>query len=343
MRLLSHITRHFLTISLLLLVVTIFFSQSSLGHVNYVLTPEERAKALRSNPLAGEMNVLAPEFFLLFGGLVAVQFLGLVLQDHSLATRISSVLRRWGNLGHPVMRITSGAFLLSSGLTGTYFAPQLGIPIGSLSPVSLLEMISGVSILLGVFTRAGALLFSILFFYMFVPFGIFGLDQLYLLGIAIYLFAKGGGHFSVDKIFGRIGSFPVPALIKDIPIHTILRTLFGLNLIWLGLTEKLLQPQLTAEAIIKFGVPYYPELGLFIFLFGFFEIYLGFHLVLGLFVRLTSLVYLGLLISAVKLFGETVNHLPLFGTSIFLLLLGAGEYYTAVRLRSVKKDLAADN
>ncbi|MCS4540016.1 MAG: DoxX family membrane protein [Thaumarchaeota archaeon] len=268
--------------------------------------------------------------------------MGLVLQDHDLAKGISSFLRRWSNLGHPVMRITTGAFLLSSGLTGTYFAPQLGIQVGSLSPVSILEIISGVSILIGAFTRAGTLLFSVLFFYTFVPFGIFGLDQLYLLGIAVYLFVMGGGHFSVDKILGRVRSFPVIPSIKDVPIHTILRTLLGLNLIWLGLTEKLLQPQLTAAAIVKFGVPYYPELELFVFLFGFFEIYLGFHLVLGLFVRLTSLVYIGLLISAVKLFGETVNHLPLFGVSVFLVLLGAGEYYTTVRLRSVRKDSAAE-
>lgn len=321
-----------LLLLLILLAMNVSVSPVS-AHVDYVLTPLEREAALQGSALGAEIGTLAPAFFLLFAALAVAQFSGLVMQNRQLVRRIVVLFESWSRFALPALRIASGAFLLISGLTGTYFAPQLGNPLGSASPVTVAEIASGIMLLVGAFTRIGALLLLSVYLYTFVQFGVFGLDHLYLLGVGTFFLVSGSGKFAMDGALKT--RLQVPKLLKNLPVHTILRVLLGLNLIWLGLTEKILQPGLTAAAITKFGVPYYPELGVFVFLFGIFEIYLGFHFVLGLFVRVTSLIYLGLLISAIGLFGETVNHLALFGLTAFLLLVGAREYYTRVGLQRI--------
>ncbi len=105
----------------------------------------------------------------------------------------------------------------------------------------------------------------------------------------------------------------------------------GMELVWLGLTEKVLAPALTSYAIVKYGVPYFPDLTVFTFVFGVFEVALGFHFVLGLFNRVTSGIYLGLLIVAIPIFGEWANHFYLFAATILLLTRGAGPFRVDVR------------
>ncbi len=107
-----------------------------------------------------------------------------------------------------------------------------------------------------------------------------------------------------------------------------------MTLIWLALTEKLLAPELTEAAVLKYNVPIFSEIHLFVILFGFFEALLGIHFLLGIFNRLISVIYLLLLISAIFLFGETVNHLQLFAAAIAFLIRGAGSYRMHITMRS---------
>ncbi len=96
----------------------------------------------------------------------------------------------------------------------------------------------------------------------------------------------------------------------------------------LRLAEKIFALALTSYAILKYGVPYFPDMSIFIFIFifGVFEIVLGFHFVLDLFNRVISAIYLMLLVSAVPIFGEWLNHFTLFAAALVILTQGSGPY-----------------
>ena len=206
--------------------------------------------------------------------------------------------------------------------------------------ISILQIVAGTLLLLGLLTKIGAVLLVALVAASFVQFGVHGLDQFALLGVAVILFFEGGLRHSIDSLtiakistVRKIGTYLDAYKAYSMPI---LRITLGISLIWLGLTEKLLAPELTEAAVVKYNVPYFPELRLFVFFFGFFEVLLGAHYLLGIFNRLISLMYLGLLGSAFYLFGEGVNHLHLFAVTLAFLIRGAGPYRMHVVLRGAE-------
>jgi putative oxidoreductase len=114
-----------------------------------------------------------------------------------------------------VLRIMSGLLLLQHG-TGKYLAIPVG-PMNNASPVTMsgaagvLELIGGVLIILGLFTRPVAFILSgmcaVAYFWAHSPRGFFPilnggeLAALYSF-VFLYLAAAGGGAWSVDKARG---------------------------------------------------------------------------------------------------------------------------------------------
>ena len=154
------------TIAVILFVTLLIVAvggSNAYGHVNYVLSPEERKQVLQSNPLQSEINTLAPLFFILFVSLALAQFLGAKLQDHKLIKEGVLLIEGGKQHGLSIVRIASGGFLLASGLSDTYFSPQLGLHLdSSLSPIFLLETITGILLVAGVLTRLASLIFLFL-------------------------------------------------------------------------------------------------------------------------------------------------------------------------------------
>lgn len=270
--------------------------------------------------------------------IVAIQFVGLRLADRDFTLRVEGVLSSLDEYAPLIVRILVGIYLILSGLSGNLFTPQIGFVIGALSPVSALQTLAGILLILGLLTKIGALLLATLVAGSFWTLGAHGLDQFVLLGVSIMLFFEGGLRVSVDgftiarvESLRRIGEVLMRLKVYSIPA---LRLSLGVTLIWLALTEKLLAPELTEAAVLKYNVPVFPELPVFVVFFGFFELILGAHYLLGIFNRLISVVYLLLLVSAIFLFGETLNHLHLFAVSVAFLIRGGGPYRMEISLRS---------
>ena len=114
-----------------------------------------------------------------------------------------------------VLRIMSGLLLLQHG-TGKYLSIPVG-PMNNASPVTMsgtagiLELIGGVLLIIGLFTRPVAFILSgmcaVAYFYAHYPRGFFPilnggeLAALYSF-VFLYLAAAGGGAWSVDKARG---------------------------------------------------------------------------------------------------------------------------------------------
>jgi putative oxidoreductase len=115
-----------------------------------------------------------------------------------------------------VLRIMTGLLLLQHG-AGKYLAFPPGVPGYPASPMTMsgaagvLELIGGVLIILGLFTRPVAFILSgmcaVAYFYAHAPQGFFPilnrgeLAALYSF-VFLYLAAAGGGNWSVDKARG---------------------------------------------------------------------------------------------------------------------------------------------
>jgi uncharacterized membrane protein YphA (DoxX/SURF4 family) len=316
------------------------------GHVRYILSDDEIAevsseRAAPTTLLQGDMLAVVMLAGFLF--VVAFQFLGLFLSKKPLIKTLEGSVTPLEGYVPLILRLTVGGFLIFSGLTGKLFSPQTSISFtNSMSIVSILQIAAGVLLLLGLLTKIGAVFLAVLVGISFAQLGVHGLDQLVLLGVAVMLFFEGGLKHSIDSFtiarmssVKKIGAYLDAYRVYSMPI---MRITLGISLIWLGLTEKLLAPELTEAAVIKYNVPYFPELRLFVFFFGFFEVLLGAHYLLGIFNRLISLIYLGLLASAFYLFGEGVNHLHLFAVTLAFLIRGAGPYRMHIVLRGAVVD-----
>ena len=307
------------------------------AHVRYILNDTEIQTGVSQSPLGPNYQSVALVVLLALLGIVTFQFMGLSLSQRRFALRIEAKLLGADPIVPVILRICLGLFLLSSGLSGELFAPQAGYRPITLDALSLAQIIVGLFLTFGFLTKIAALGVLALVIFSFWLVGLDGLDYFVLAGAAFVLLFEGGLRASVDAFtiartsyLRRIGDSLARVKPYSMPI---LRVSFGINLIWLALTEKLLVPQLTEIAVLKYHVPTFPELLTFVFFFGFFEAILGGHYLLGIFNRLVSLIYLGLLVSAIFLFGETINHLPLFSVAIAFVIRGAGPYRMDIVLR----------
>ncbi len=308
------------------------------GHLRYVINATEISRVGTGLPYSlEEADRLG---LAMLAGLLlvsSIQLTGPRLSQTLFFVTLRKRLDYLGQYSPNLARVLVGLLLLASWPTGTLLTPQFGTALqtGPLVLLVWMQLLAGALLLLGLGTRLASILFALIYLATFLVLGIHGLDHVAMLGIAIFLFIEGGGSFALDGLlrgiyekfktlntrFENYRKYSLPAL----------RITLGTALVWLGLTEKVLAPALTSYAIVKYGVPYFPDLTVFTFVFGVFEIVLGFHFVLGLFNRAVSAVYLGLLLIAIPVFGEWINHFYLFAVAILLLTRGAGPFRIDVR------------
>ena len=224
-----------------------------------------------------------------------------------------------------------GLALVVAAIVGILFAPAKNLEVGSENVFGFLiltaEAMCGLMIVLGLATRAAAILLALLGLIAMVPFSVESiLEQVHIFGIAVFLFLVGRGPFSLDRVRG----VTPPVTGAEIPRAslTLLRVMLGFAVFYGALTEKLLNPGL-AEALLA-ERPYLNVTRLvgplalpdsqFTFLAGVTELVIGAVIVSPWVTR--PVMAIGALIFTASLFvfgwKELLGHLPFYG--IFFLL-----------------------
>jgi uncharacterized membrane protein YphA (DoxX/SURF4 family) len=321
---------------LLAAIVSVFPSASA--HVRYILNQTEinQIEAGQSAGHLGQADLLSLLFLVGLLVLVGVQFLGAYEQQRGRFKWLIARLAKFSPYVPLILRVFTGLFLVVSGYDFRLLAPEFGLPAGNVAPaIAGLEIAAGVLLILGLFVKLAALFIISLLGLALETYGLHVIDHLELLGISVVLITEGGVRYAVDgfllanrKVFSRIARRLVRLKPFSMPA---LRITFGVAIIWLGLTEKLLAPELTRAAVVKYALPVFPNVDLFIFIFGAFEIILGIHYLLGIFLRTISLIYLGLLVFAFFFFGESISHFTLFAVVMSILIRGSGPYTLRIR------------
>lgn len=224
-----------------------------------------------------------------------------------------------------------GLALVAASIIGVLFAPAKTLEIGSENAFGFLlltaQAMCGLMIVLGLATRAAAILLALLGLVAMIPFTVESiLEQVHILGIAAFLFLVGRGPLSLDRIRGVTPPVSAP----EIPWAslTLVRVLLGFAVFYGALTEKLLNPGL-AEALLAerpslnvtrvIGPIALPD-GQFAFLAGVTELVIGAVILSPWLTRPIMAIGAVIFTASLFVFGwkELLGHLPFYG--IFFLL-----------------------
>lgn len=240
-----------------------------------------------------------------------------------------------------MLRLSVGLPLVGSGFGRYLFSPA--VP----AETRLLQVLIGFFLLFGLGTRlvagAGLVVYAVALLEHGTP---MLLASEYVAGF-LAIIIVGPGQPSADMLIRRLivtdgtianrlfsGTVPRGLLtsigIKPTAASVVIRLFLGLNFLYLGISQKLLQPGSALAVISKYDltavVPVSPEL--WVFGAGITEAAVGLAFIFGVFTRATAGV--SFLLLTMTLFGlpddPVLAHVTLFGLSSALLVTGAGQY-----------------
>lgn len=244
--------------------------------------------------------------------------------------RTVKALERFAPYAPLALGLHLGLALVVASLFGFLFAPSRMLEVGSENLFGFLilaaEAMCGLMILLGLATRAAAVILALLGIVSMIPFSIESiLENVHVLGIAAFLFLVGRGPLSLDRLRGVRPPFEG----ADIPRTslTLVRVAMGFAIFYGALTEKLLNPAL-AESLLaersflnvtRLGPVPLPD-GQFAYLAGLTELAIGAVVMSPWLTR--PVIAIGAVIFTTTLFvfgwRELLGHLPFYGIMLLL-------------------------
>jgi uncharacterized membrane protein YphA (DoxX/SURF4 family) len=323
--------RSFACLFTLLCFISSAFSASA--HEQYVLTKQQLDMGFSDksmhvlDALKSPQNVMIA---ILVGiGIAIVLLLYFFFQYSPIGKLFDKRLQHLENIGHLLIRISLGASLLASAYFYSFMGPEISVvtlPLGNfLVPVMY---VLGVLLVLGIFTRVAAVLgFIILLLttyvygeYMFTYFNYFG-EYLVLIIFGSYFLSLDNKFFGASKLIRKY---------KDWEIF-ILRTTFGLSVMYPAITIKLLHPDVIVEIYNKYHMgqiwwlfpqdPLLTSLGT-----GLAQILVGLFLIIGFETRFASFVTFLLYFGSIIFFQEAVwPHVVLLALAFYFVMNNGGK------------------
>jgi uncharacterized membrane protein YphA (DoxX/SURF4 family) len=290
-----------------------------LAHVKWFTDP-------KAHPTDWSLLVSAPVLAAFAIALVAAG-VAYVLQHRVPEPAVVKTFDRFARIAPTVLGLHVGVALLAAALLGILFSPNLrpnDEPLGQ--AILVVEAMCGLMLLLGLATRAGAILLAILGVIAMVPFSFESiLENVQILGIAIFFFIVGRGPLSLDRL--RRVRPPIRNAEAPTWALTMLRLCLGFAIALGALTEKLLDPAL-AQALLDarpylnvartFGVSD-PQ---FVYLAGLTELVIGIVILSGQLTRPVMAVGAVIFTVTLPVFGwtEFLGHLPYYGIMFVLFM-----------------------
>jgi uncharacterized membrane protein YphA (DoxX/SURF4 family) len=236
-------------------------------------------------------------------------------------------LERYAKTGPLALRIALGSALIAASVANWLFVPSLVLDAESVGlTLRLVEAACGVLLLVGLFTRYAAIVLALLGIVAMFPFSVESiLEQIHILGIAVFLFIAGPGAVSLDArrhAHRSIEHAKAPAAAINL-----LRIAMGFGIAYGALTEKLLNPPL-AQALLDQSpfLNVLRPLGVsdpaFIWLAGATELVVGVVVLSGQITRPVMAIGFALFTVTLIVFGlpELIGHLPFYGIMLTLFI-----------------------
>jgi uncharacterized membrane protein YphA (DoxX/SURF4 family) len=241
--------------------------------------------------------------------------------------RLFRALERFAWVGPLALGVHVGIALIAAATLGMLFVPSLRVERDAFGFALLaVEAACGLLLLVGLGTRFAAVALALLGVVAMQPFSFESiLEQVHILGAAIFLFITGRGAASIDRVLRQQRALSVPE--APAIALTLLRVCMGAGIAFGALTEKLLNPALTnalltdrpyLNVVAAFGV----SNGQFAYLAGLTELAIGLVIVSGQLTRPVMAIGAALFTITLPVFGwlELLGHLPYYGIMLALLI-----------------------
>lgn len=289
------------------------------AHVKWFTDP-------RSHPTQYDLLVSWP-VIVAFAIALAAAGVAYLIQHRVPEPKAIRSLERFAKTGPLALRIALGVSLLAAAAADWLFVPSLVLDQGAVGlGLRAVEALSGLLLIAGLFTRYTALVLAVLGVVAMMPFSFESvLEQVHILGIAVYLFIAGPGPVSFDarRDADRALKF------REAPAAAInlLRIAMGFGIAYGALTEKLLNPGL-AQALLDQS-PFLNVLRtlavsdpVFVWLAGLTEFAIGLVILSGQITRPAMAVGFALFTVTLIVFGlpEFIGHLPYYGIMLTLFI-----------------------
>ena len=236
-------------------------------------------------------------------------------------------LERYAATGPLALRIALGVALIAAAAANWLFVPSLVLDRDAIGvALRAIEAGCGLFLLAGVFTRYVAIVLALLGVVAMVPFSIESiLEQIHILGIAVFLLLAGPGRVSVDA--RRRADRSIEHEKAPTAAINLLRIAMGFGIAYGALTEKLLNPPL-AQALLDQSpfLNVLRPLGVgdpaFIWLAGATELVVGVVVLSGQITRPVMAIGFALFTVTLIVFGlpELIGHLPFYGIMLTLFI-----------------------
>ena len=290
-----------------------------LAHVKWFTDPRQRPTDYGL--------LLSPPVIAAFLIAVAAAGLAYVIQHRVPEPAWARSLERFAKTGPLALRVTLGVALLAAAVPHWLFVPSLVLDDDAIGvALRAVEVACGLFLLAGLFTRYAAIVLALLGVVAMVPFNVENiLEQVHILGIAVFLFIAGAGPMSLDARRGAHRSIendnaPTAAII-------LLRLAMGFGIAYGALTEKLLNPALSQALLDE--RPYLNILRplgvgdpVFVWIAGVTELAIGVVILSGQVTRPVMAIGFGLFTITLIVFGlpEFIGHLPYYGIMLTLFI-----------------------
>jgi uncharacterized membrane protein YphA (DoxX/SURF4 family) len=260
---------------------------------------------------------------------------------------VRETLGSYADLVPWLLRISLGMPLVAAGFVGYYFSPVVEVS------ARLLFVPVGFMLLFGLATRVVALV-AVLAYLVALPANPRMLLAGEFVGGLLAVALLGPGRPSADQVLQRVAAAPGTAYGRFDPVHgladrvqaalapyrplvpTLVRATLGLQFVYLGLVEKLLDPGPALAVVGRYDLTAVVAVdpGLWVLGAGLAEVAVGVALLAGLFTRAAAGVAFTLF--TLTLFAlpddPVVAHLSLYGLVSVVLITGAGPYSLDGRL-----------
>jgi uncharacterized membrane protein YphA (DoxX/SURF4 family) len=238
--------------------------------------------------------------------------------------------------------MVTGAFFLLAGTHQYVFSPNLSASLGMPEWLIVVQILIGISLLVGFFERIAAVALMLLWVLVLFYTGfVAALEDVWVLSTAFFIFVMGNDYFDM---------FPIRALRRHVaPLQSyalpVLRWGTGMTLFVLGFSEKILHPEFGINFLSMYPWNFMQSLGLaysdylFTLSAGAVESLFGLVFMLGIVTRLNALVLAVFFTIPIFILGpiELAGHMPHFAAVVLLLLFGAGEHFKLVHRKSLKR------
>jgi uncharacterized membrane protein YphA (DoxX/SURF4 family) len=252
---------------------------------------------------------------------------------------LRSTLDSYRDLLPWLLRISLGMPLIGAGFRGYYFSPAVDIQ------ARIVLVGAGFLLLFGLLTRVVAGLALLAYLLAIPAYPDILLANEYVGGL-LAIVLLGSGRPSADHVFDRMANTPGTVYGRLDPVSgiaerfrgrvdplraylpTLVRVTLGVNFLFLGISQKLLQPAWAIAVVEKYGltaaVPVDPEL--WVIGAGLAEAAVGVALLMGVFTRAASGVAFGLFTTTLFALPDdpVLAHLSLFGLVSVLIVTGGG-------------------